>query len=38
MVRHGKDEVMTTIALSIAWLALAGILFLAKGEYRTDEK
>ena len=37
-VRHGKDEVMTTIALSIAWMAVAGIYFLAKTQYQTSEK
>ena len=29
---------MLTIALSIAWLAVAGIYFLAKTEYPTSEK
>ena len=38
IVRHGKDEVMTTIALSIAWLAVGGIYFLAKTQYQTSEK
>jgi hypothetical protein len=34
-VRHGKVEVMLTIALSIAWMAVAGIYFLAKTQYQT---
>jgi hypothetical protein len=29
---------MTTIALSIAWVAVAGIYFLVKAEYQTSEK
>jgi len=29
---------MTTIALSIAWLAVAGFYFLAKTQYQTSEK
>ncbi len=29
---------MTTVALSIAWLAVAGIYFLTKTQYQTSEK
>jgi hypothetical protein len=29
---------MMTIALSVAWLAIAGIFVLAKGQYRVTEK
>jgi hypothetical protein len=29
---------MTTIALSVAWLAIAGILLLLKGQYQVTEK
>jgi len=29
---------MMTIALSIAWVAVAGIYFLAKTSYQVDEK
>jgi len=29
---------MLTIALSVSWLAIAGILLLAKGQYRATEK
>jgi hypothetical protein len=29
---------ITTIALSVAWLAVAGIVLLVNGEYRITEK
>jgi hypothetical protein len=29
---------MMTIALSVAWLAVAGIMLLVKGQYRVTEK